>query len=520
MTTISPYYRAAATSKDIDVSFEFYSLEYSSDGWLGRKVEAIPGFLIAVVIKTTYHIAMAIIVGVPKLFERDSKRFEAELCNAARDIEEAFGYFVVIFNDERGSFYLERSQFFKEKNIQWAVESKDFFEPPHLPSPPPLPPPKAKIPPPSPKSPPHIRYPTNHVFTPPRTPSPLTPPPSRHSRTPYTPGTTPLPQRFRFPSDKKHTPRILQLKSRFQNCESLAQMDIATLKAFRKLLEERLEEIDPHETIRKNLNPTFPSPAPSSIPPPPPLVPPPPAAPPPPPVNINRGESFADQLASQRLKKGAPRSQKRRDLLTSIAGFQRGQLKKTETLPKTAPQPSFLAGKLAARRAGLESPPPSPDSNSPPNLLTALKGAFAQFKSRNADSDEEEESSFDTSFSSPAVSEVRSLTEAIQALKEEELEEKLHSPYSQSLLSVALDAHPSQESRLDTKVIQQRPSPHKPHVRPAPNPDRFAYLRKRSAQLQEKLSSAGKAKKKAEDATDDLSGLSLIDRRKKQMGLI
>ncbi|MGE0198274.1 MAG: hypothetical protein AB7S94_05890, partial [Simkaniaceae bacterium] len=418
-----------------------------------------------------------------------------------------------------------RCQFFKENNFQWAVESKDFFEPPHLPSPPPLPPPKAKTPPPSPKSPPHIRYPTNHVFTPPRTPSPLTPPPSRHPKTPYTPGTTPLPLRFRFPSDKKHTPRILQLKRRFQNCESLAQMDLATLKAFRKLLESRLEEIDPHETIRKDLNPTFPSPRPSSIPPPPPLVPPPPAAPPPPPANINRGESFAAQLASQRLTKGAPRSpnpsQKRGDLLASIAGFQIGQLKKTEPLPKTVPQPSFLAGKMAARRVGLESPPPSPDSKSPPNLFRVLQGAFAQFQSRQIDSDEEEESSFDTSFSSPAVSEVRSLTEAIQALKEEEEQEvKHHSPYSQSLLSAALDAHPSQKSRLDTKVFQQRPSPHKPSGRPAPNPNRFAHLRKRSAQLQEELTSAGKTKEKAEGATDDLSGLSLIERRKKQMGLI
>lgn len=520
MTTISPYYRAAAVSKDIDVSFEFYSLQYSSEGWLGRKVEALPGFLIAVVIKTTYHIAMAIIVGVPKLFERDSKRFEAELCNAARDIEEAFGYFVVIFNDERGSFYLERSQFFKEKNIQWAVESKDFFEPPHLPLPPPLPPPKAKTPPPSPKSPPHIRYPTNHVFTPPRTPSPLTPPPSRHPRTPYTPGTTPLPPRIRFPSSAKHTPRILQLKHRFQNCESLAEMDIATLKAFRELLEQRLEEIDPHETIRKNLNPTFPS-----IPPPPPLVPPPPlAAPLPPPANINRGESFADQLASQRLKKGAPRSpnpsQKRGDLLTSIAGFQRGQLKKTEPLPKTGPAPDSFVAQMAARRTGLESPPSSPDSKSPPNLLAVLQCAFAQFQNRQTDSDEEEERSFDTSFSSPAVSEVRSLTETIQALKQEEQEVKHHSPYSQSLLSKALDAHPSQESRLDTKVFQQRPSPHKPSGRPAPNPNRFAHLRKRSAQLQEELTSAGKTKEKAEGATDDLSGLSLIERRKREMGLI
>ena len=141
MSTITPYYKTAAKLQRIDISFEEYQNHYIEEGWFSRKAQAIPCFFITLVTKTIYHLAMAIIFGIPKFFNRDSNRFQAEICNITRDVEEAFGCIVVIFNDQRGSYYFDRSQFFKEKYITWAMQNEPFDTPPPLSDPEIAPPP-------------------------------------------------------------------------------------------------------------------------------------------------------------------------------------------------------------------------------------------------------------------------------------------------------------------------------------------------------------------------------------------
>ena len=128
----TPYYKAAVRDKKINITFQEYHSHYTNKEWFSKKVKAIPLFLVSIVVKTTDHLGMAIIMGGVRLLKGDPNRFKAEICNIGRAIETAFGYIVTLFSVERGAYYLDRSQFFIEKNIRW-VAGEDYDAPPSNP---------------------------------------------------------------------------------------------------------------------------------------------------------------------------------------------------------------------------------------------------------------------------------------------------------------------------------------------------------------------------------------------------
>lgn len=96
-----------------DVNFEDVKKLYTSEGWLGRKVRALPNALGSGIVKTIYHLAVAVIIGIPGAFFDGGKFFQAQIYKIVRDLQEALGYIVLVFNDRLGLYLIEESQFQK-----------------------------------------------------------------------------------------------------------------------------------------------------------------------------------------------------------------------------------------------------------------------------------------------------------------------------------------------------------------------------------------------------------------------
>lgn len=129
MVTKTAYYEASASCQKIYIPFDTYKSYYSEGGWDGRKLQALYTFS-ASFLETIYHFAMVLIVGVPSFLTCNSKQLQAECYNIYKTIEKAFASVVTIFDDQRGCYYLDRSQFLKEKNICWIEKDQDFHTPP------------------------------------------------------------------------------------------------------------------------------------------------------------------------------------------------------------------------------------------------------------------------------------------------------------------------------------------------------------------------------------------------------
>lgn len=96
------------------VSLKKFSQNYDAKGWVGRKFLAIPSALWSGLAKTTYHIALTILAGVPCAIIGKNKSFKKYLFSAIRDCQESLGHILLIFNDRVGKFHIQESQFHKE----------------------------------------------------------------------------------------------------------------------------------------------------------------------------------------------------------------------------------------------------------------------------------------------------------------------------------------------------------------------------------------------------------------------
>ncbi|SCA58582.1 Uncharacterized protein AB751O23_AF_00180 [Chlamydiales bacterium SCGC AB-751-O23] len=99
--------------KYTNVNHQAFNAQYSPDGWMGRKFIAIPATLFSGLVKTTYHLAKAIFIGIPKAIFPRSRYFTAQIFHIGRDFQEAFGRFSSLFNDRFGQFHIQESQFHK-----------------------------------------------------------------------------------------------------------------------------------------------------------------------------------------------------------------------------------------------------------------------------------------------------------------------------------------------------------------------------------------------------------------------
>jgi len=93
--------------------YKSYLIHYRSSDWMCRKFVAIPSAFLAGVVKLTYHLVVATILGIRQFTTNYKSNFRSELYSAARDVEEALGWLTTLFHDSFGSYLVQESLFQK-----------------------------------------------------------------------------------------------------------------------------------------------------------------------------------------------------------------------------------------------------------------------------------------------------------------------------------------------------------------------------------------------------------------------
>lgn len=111
-----------------NASYQTYESHHKFEGFFDRKIIAIPNALYSGIVKTTYHLASAIFLGIPLecyelanqiLFKNDPNlqrhfTFSINMYKAGRDFEESVGWITTLFHDKAGSYLVQESLFQKE----------------------------------------------------------------------------------------------------------------------------------------------------------------------------------------------------------------------------------------------------------------------------------------------------------------------------------------------------------------------------------------------------------------------
>lgn len=96
-----------------DVNFQNFKVHYVPSGWLGRKIVALPHAAWSGIVKSTYHLAKAVFVGIPKAFFDKGEYFQVQCYHIARDFEASLGWLITMINDKFGCYLIEESDFQK-----------------------------------------------------------------------------------------------------------------------------------------------------------------------------------------------------------------------------------------------------------------------------------------------------------------------------------------------------------------------------------------------------------------------
>lgn len=86
-----------------NVRYAAFAKEYSSKGWIKRKIIALPMALWSILVKTIYHLVKAVI----------SSR-KQNCYKVYRDLQAGWGHFISLFNDCYGSYHIQASSFHRE----------------------------------------------------------------------------------------------------------------------------------------------------------------------------------------------------------------------------------------------------------------------------------------------------------------------------------------------------------------------------------------------------------------------
>lgn len=98
-----------------EATYTAYANKHNSEGYLGRKVYAIPRMLISGVIKTIFHLFLTI-VPMRRFILEDHQNKEIQKVysySLGRDLEETLGHFITLFHDRLGTFLVQKSLFQK-----------------------------------------------------------------------------------------------------------------------------------------------------------------------------------------------------------------------------------------------------------------------------------------------------------------------------------------------------------------------------------------------------------------------
>lgn len=95
------------------LDYKSFKSVYTSQGWLGRKIIALPKSLWNGIILPIYHFVKAIFIGLAKLSTDGGVYMKLQFYYMRRDFQESFGRFISLFTDKLGLFQIQESQFNK-----------------------------------------------------------------------------------------------------------------------------------------------------------------------------------------------------------------------------------------------------------------------------------------------------------------------------------------------------------------------------------------------------------------------
>jgi hypothetical protein len=108
--------------KYVNITHAEFNQNYCKDGWMGRKVMALPKALWSGTIKTLYYLAQAIIA---RLVTKNSDDVQIKCFYAIRELEKSLGWFISLFHDRTGQFYVQESQFYQARYDSFLL-NKEF----------------------------------------------------------------------------------------------------------------------------------------------------------------------------------------------------------------------------------------------------------------------------------------------------------------------------------------------------------------------------------------------------------
>lgn len=107
-----------------------YNDHYQPEGAIKRKIMAIPQALFSGIILSISHLMKAIFYGIPKACTKDFNPLKKNAYSLVRDLEEALGWGIIIFNDKKGFELIQKSRSHKkcysscENSIKFILKRK------------------------------------------------------------------------------------------------------------------------------------------------------------------------------------------------------------------------------------------------------------------------------------------------------------------------------------------------------------------------------------------------------------
>ncbi|MBA2727535.1 MAG: DUF4116 domain-containing protein [Parachlamydiaceae bacterium] len=86
------------------VSYTKFSDQYSSDGWVKRKIIAIPAMIYSGLIKSIYHLSNAVIQSI----FRDDRSTSLHISSFKLFQQEGYGWLTILLNDKQGAYQLHK----------------------------------------------------------------------------------------------------------------------------------------------------------------------------------------------------------------------------------------------------------------------------------------------------------------------------------------------------------------------------------------------------------------------------
>lgn len=107
--------------------YQDFSKKYTTDGWLGRKILAIPAGIYHGIVKVIVTLAISLIICIPffALAVEKGEVFincKCVLFHSIRQVQISFGYLASLFNDQYGLYHTQEGHFYQTCYECWITQ--------------------------------------------------------------------------------------------------------------------------------------------------------------------------------------------------------------------------------------------------------------------------------------------------------------------------------------------------------------------------------------------------------------